>query len=480
MQKLLEVGNKAARRAQKLGADEAEIFLYKENLASIKFAGGIFASRGGVVKGIKGTLIRIAEPWIKKKGLPIITSGTKAGVGVRAVVKKAVGSTSVSSIEEKKVLEAVEEATKIAKIRPPDPNWNSLPAPKEPKGQSGIFDEQIQNLDIEETLQLCVDCCVTAGDFDKRITMAMTSLSAAAINFAVVNTRGVEVSDKRTVFIAYVGTKAKSGDEEVSSSDILFSRTYTKNLRDIAINASRRTIECLGRKALPEKSVGPVVFEKMSWNELFSTIFTSSISALNVQENRSIYKKKIGKQVANEKICVVDDGTLSEGFDTSIVDDEGTPKQKTLIMEDGVLQNFLYDNYSAKREQGESTGNASRQRPASAAYANQPAIRPTNLVIKPNNNSLDDLIREVKNGILVKGSLIGVHTSNVVTGDFSVTAENAFRIENGAVTYPLKPCTVAGNLYEALRSIVAIGNDSKCFGNVVCPSIALEKVVVAT
>lgn len=144
MEELLRVGNKAAKQAQKLGADEAEIFLYIENQASVKFVGGIFASRGGAVKGIKGSLMRIAEPWIKKKGLPIITSGTRAGVGVRATIKKAIGFSSVSSIEEKKVLGAVEEAVKIAKIRPPDPNWVSLSEPKKPTGQYGIFDKKSQ------------------------------------------------------------------------------------------------------------------------------------------------------------------------------------------------------------------------------------------------------------------------------------------------------------------------------------------------
>jgi len=79
MEELLEVGNKAVSHAQKLGADEAEIFLFMENQASVKFVGGIFASRGGAVKGIKGSLMRIAEPWIKKKGLPLIRSGIKAG-----------------------------------------------------------------------------------------------------------------------------------------------------------------------------------------------------------------------------------------------------------------------------------------------------------------------------------------------------------------------------------------------------------------
>lgn len=481
MEELLEVGNKAAKRAQKLDADEAEIFLYMQNHASVKFVGGIFASRGGAVKGIKGLLARIAEPWIKKKGLPIITSGIKAGVGVRAVIKKAIGFSSVSSIEEKKVLEAVEEAVKIAKIRPPDPNWVSLPEPKKPTGQGGIFDKRISDLDVEKMLDLCVDCCVTAGDFDKRITQAMAMISAASVSFGIVTTTGIEVWDKGTFFNAYVSSKAKSRDEEVSSSEFLTSRFFAEDLRPVALNAAKRSIECFGRKPLPEKYVGPVVFENVSWNQLFSTIFTSGISALNVQENRSIYKGKIGKRVAKENVAVVDDGTLAEGFGTSRIDDEGVPKQKNPIIENGVLHSFLYDNYAAKRAKCESTGNASRQRFfGAAAYANQPTIRPTNLILMPSKVDLEELISEVNDGVLVKGGLIGTHTSNVVTGDFSVTADNAFKIEGGEVAHPLKPCTVAGNLYEALNSEITIGNDLKSFANVACPSVAIEKIVVST
>lgn len=481
MEELLDVGNKAVEYAQKLGADEAEIFLYMQNQASVKFVGGIFATRGGAVKGIKGKLIRIAEPWIKKKGLPIITSGIRAGVGVRAVIRKAIGFSSVSSIEEKKVLEATEEAVKIAKIRPPDPNWVSLPDLKKPKGLGGIFDKKVSVLDIEEILDLCVDCCVAAGDFDKRIVQALAMISAASVSFGIVNTQGIEVYDRGTFFVAMIRTKGKSGDEEVSSGESLTSRTFTEDLRPVAVNSSKRVIECFGKKALPEKHVGSVVFENVSWNELFSTIFTSNISGLNVQENRSVYKGKIGKHVAKENIAVLDDGTLSDGFGTSKIDDEGVPKRKTLIIEKGVLHSFLYDNYAAKREKSESTGNASRQTFfGAAAYANQPKIRPSNLILMPGKGDLEELVGEVKKGVLVKGGLIGTHTSNVVTGDFSVTADNAFKIENGEVAYPLKACTVAGNLYEALNSDISIGDDLKGIFNVICPSVVVEKIVVST
>ena len=86
----------------------------------------------------------------------------------------------------------------------------------------------------------------------------------------------------------------------------------------------------------------------------------------------------------------------------------------------------------------------------------------------------------MKEGVLVKGSLIGALHSNVITGDFSVTADTAFKIENGEVTFPLKQCTVAGNLYEALNSVITIGNDSKAVANVVCPSLVIDKIVIAT
>jgi PmbA protein len=477
---LLEIGNKALKHAEKLGADEAEIFLYIENQTLVQFVGGIFASRSGAVKGFKGAFVRIAESWIKKKGLPKITSGIKAGVGVRAIVKKATGFSSVSSVEEKRVLEAAEEATRTAKIRPPDPNWVSLPEMRKPVVEGGVFDKRIIEVNVEKLLELCADGCVSIGDFDKRIVQVMGSVSASSFTKAIVNTNGVEAFDKGTIFGAYFSAKAKSGTEEVSGWDFLISRNYTENLQSIALSASKRTIESLGKKMLPQKYTGPVVFENQSWNELFSVIFASGISALNVQENRSVYKGKIGSKVAMEGVSIVDDGTLPEGIGTSKFDDEGVPKQKTPIIEKGMLTNFLYDNYAAKREKHESTGNASRLGRVTAAYANQPTIRPSNLILQPNKGNLQDLISELKDGVLVKGSLIGALHSNVITGDFSVTADNAFKIENGEVAFPLKPCTVAGNLYEALNHVVAIGNDSKSFENSICPSIIVDKIVVST
>lgn len=479
-EQLQSVGKKAIDHATKLGAEEAEIFLWMENTTSVKFIGGIFASRSNAVKGFKGTFARIAEPWIKKKGVPVVKSGTKAGVGVRTVINRAMGFSSVSSLEEGRVLGAVEEAVKIAKIRPLDPNWRSLPEARAPNEKGGIFDQRVADLSVDRILEMSANCCTVAGDYDKRINQAMAMVEAGSAVFGIVNSRGTEIFDKATAFSAYVATKAKSKGEDVSSGDLMVSRSLREDVTSIAVSSSKKTVECFGKKALPEKHVGLVVFENMSWYELFSGIFPAGVSGYNVQENRSVLKGKLSQQVAKENVSIFDDGTLPDGVGTTKMDDEGVPRQRTSLIEKGVLTNFLYDNYSAKRESRESTGNASRPGVTTPKYANLPAVRPSNLVIEAGKGSLGALVAEVKNGVLIKGGLIGALHSNVVTGDFSVSADNAFKIENGAVAYPLKACTVAGNLYQALNAVTAIGSDSRSFGNIITPSVTIDKIVVST
>ena len=110
---------------------------------------------------------------------------------------------------------------------------------------------------------------------------------------------------------------------------------------------------------------------------------------------------------------------------------------------------------------------------------------PSNLMLMPGKGNLEELTSEIKDGVLVKGNLIGALHSNRVTGDFSVIADNAFKIEHGKVAHPLRPCTVAGNLYETLNSVVAIGNDLKNltmmhFANAMCPSVVVENIAVST
>lgn len=119
----------------------------------------------------------------------------------------------------------------------------------------------------------------------------------------------------------------------MAAGDFIYSRTLTKELHPFATSVAKRAVECLGIKPLPEKYSGPVVFENTSWTELSTTIFMHGISALNVQESRSIYKGKAGEKVADERFSVVDDGTLPDGLGTVRTDGESVPRQKTPVID---------------------------------------------------------------------------------------------------------------------------------------------------
>src|SRR4030065_171587 len=166
-----------------------------------------------------------------------------------------------------------------------------------------------------------------------------------------------------------------------------------------------------------------------------STVVECSLAAVakegnKVQRGQSAFKDRIGTQVASEKVTIYDDGLFPAGLRTAAFDGEGTPQQKTLLVEKGILRNFLYDNYAAKKEGRESTGNASR-----AGYLSTPSIETTNFHILPGGTAAEELLGEVDDGLLIY-YLQGAHSSNPVSGEFSVVATPAWKIKKGEIVHP--------------------------------------------
>jgi PmbA protein len=127
-----------------------------------------------------------------------------------------------------------------------------------------------------------------------------------------------------------------------------------------------------------------------------------------------------------------------------------------------VLKNYLYDNYSARKEGTQSTGNALRHALLQIVpkYKLEPSVSLTNIAIEPGTASPDDLIKDVKNGIITK-DFIGTHTSNPQSGAFSIMPYCAFKIENGEIKYPIKELMVGGDILSLLKNVEIVGNDVK-------------------
>ncbi len=161
----------------------------------------------------------------------------------------------------------------------------------------------------------------------------------------------------------------------------MLQETYNLNPSWVGREAAKMSISALKTKSVETKS-GKVILTQFALQELLTHTVINAIRADSVQRGQSPFKGKIGEKVASENLTIFDDGLLAGGLRTAVFDGEGVPHQKTPVIEKGVLRSFLYDNYSAKKDGVESTGNASR-----AGYLSTPSIDTTNFHIIPGNKT---------------------------------------------------------------------------------------------
>jgi PmbA protein len=163
---------------------------------------------------------------------------------------------------------------------------------------------------------------------------------------------------------------------------------------------------------------------------------------------------KIGEQLFDGKLTVMDDGTLDGRPGSAPYDDEGIPRRCNTLIDHGVLKGFLYDLKTAAQAGAESTGNGTRE------LFSPPDISPSNLVVAAGGSSLDDMIADIDEGLLVE-DLLGLGQGNIQSGAFSNPVALAFKIEKGEIVGRVKDVSIAGNIYELLKDVAAISKEQR-------------------
>jgi PmbA protein len=212
-----------------------------------------------------------------------------------------------------------------------------------------------------------------------------------------------------------------------------------------------------------------VLLEPMAFADIIENTFLTSLNSDNVQKGRSALTGKLGNMIAHEKLSLKDDGTLSGGIGSASSDDEGTPSRINELLKNGTLNSFIYDCYTAGKEKRESTGNAVR-----GSFTSTPSISVRNLIV---DYPRSDILVETRNGVIVN-SVIGAHTANPISGDFSVEARNSFIISDGEVASPIKSMMISGNFFELLKNIDGAGKDIRRMGNIITPTLRVSNMKV--
>jgi len=405
-------------------------------------------------------------------------SGSR-GLGLRVFLGKRSASTSTSDLTPEGVRQLVDGALALAKVTEED-TFAGLPETSEFGALTEdlhLFHEDVYSLPGSERIEWARRAEAAALAVDPRLTNSDGgSFDAATGSMVLANSRGF-VGGYRS---SYAGVAAAPLAVDVNGSmqrDGWWSSARRladlESPESIGKEAARRTLRRLGARRVATQRV-PIVFAPEVAGSLLGSVFEAA-SGDSIWRGASFLAGKLGEEIAASNLTIIDDHTMllptgMGGFGTSPFDGEGLPTQRTVVVEAGVLRNYLLNTYTARKLGMKSTHNASR------GLAGTPGIGCGNLYLEPGTLTPEQIIADVHAGLYVTG-LMGFGV-NVVTGDYSRGATGLW-IENGMLTHAVEEVTIAGNLVEMLRNVTAIGNDLEFRGAVASPTLRVDGMTIA-
>ena len=435
---LLDCGHKLLSLALKGGAEQAEVY---------------------------GMMGRSVDIDLRRDAVELASESFHRGLGLRAVVAGGVGFSSTSDMS---LLPFVAKSAVLsAKARGGDESWRSLPLPEKVVRPEGIFDLRLERIGPEE----CIDIAKSLLSGCRTVKGAKPvagGVAAVCGSGFVINSLGIELQETATLMQASIETIAKAADV-ATGSEFYCARCYRSSLEDVGRAAAEMACSSLGG-CRAESGTFDVLIRPMAVAELLEQTLLPALASDNVQKGRSSLRGRVGEKISAESLMIADDGLLSGGMDSSAFDGEGVPSKRTVLIEEGILKGYLYDSYTAGKEGIGSTGNAVR-----SGYSDVPRVGYRNIIIS--SSDARDLLAETK-GLVVNG-LIGAHTANPISGDFSVEARNAFLIAPGEEARPIRSLMLAGNFFELLKDI-EIGKDVRAVGSIVTPTVKVRMKVVGS
>jgi TldD protein len=287
------------------------------------------------------------------------------------------------------------------------------------------------------------------------VAQFMASYAEVRREVTVANSEGLYTGDDRTRVRIGAQAVARRGNSVETGAETLGGHRgfelFDGDPGAIAASAARKASVLLGAGPAPAGSM-PVVVGGGFGGVLFHEMTGHGLEADHVQKGASVYAGKLGGQVAQPLLTAYDDGRMPNEWGSDSVDDEGTPTQKTMVIEEGRLTSFLYDGLTARRDGVASTGNGRRE-----SFRHLPVPRMTNTYIAPGEAEPEELIAEVQRGFYA-ASFAGGQV-DPATGDFVFGVSEGYLIEGGRVTRPCRGATLIGNCLEALTAIDAVAND---------------------
>ncbi|MBM3699978.1 MAG: TldD/PmbA family protein [Actinobacteria bacterium] len=407
-------------------------------------------------------------------------SGEK-GIGIRVFKKGKTGYAYTSNLEENEIIACIDKAVENADISTCD-IYNYLPSPKDylysgdTVNRKTLFSDNFESFTIEQKIELAKKLESCAKSIDKRVSAVSDLIyDDVCSDTVIMNSNGFDDSYKSTSAFIYIGIISRDNSDTSTGDYFGYERDLSFfKIEEIAEMAVKRSTSLLGAKKIKSGKMDLLLHPFVSAQLL--QVLAGILAADSVQKGKSIFKGHLGKKIFALDINIIDDGTLEKGLSSKPFDAEGVPKGRTVVFENGILQTYLYNTYTARKDSRLSTGNSVR-----ASYKSPPQTGISNFYLEAGKTTVDDMIAKTDKGFYVT-DIIGVHSGiNPISGQISVGAKGLL-IEKGSLTVPVKEVTIATDIFSFCKSITDTGNDLKFFpsgGYAGSPSLLVEDITVS-
>jgi TldD protein len=421
------------------------------------------ASRGADFAEIFAEEKRSSSALLDDGRIEELTSGRDRGAGIRVVVGESTGFAHTSDLSEAGLIAAAETAASAARgsgtgttivdldrVNAQRPNLVRIMPGDVPKAKK-------------------VELLLMANEMARAEGAAITQVSARYADshrrILVANTDGTLGTDEqvKTLFsisaVASGDTGMQTGRESIGRS-VGFELFDTYEVGDLARTAAQRAITKLAARPAPSGEM-TVVIGPGGGGVMFHEACGHGLEADLVGKGASVFAGRIGEQVASTLVTLVDDGTMGGEWGCFAIDDEGRPAQRNVLIQDGILVDYMWDGLRARAEGRASSGNGRRQ-----SYQHLPMVRMTNTYLLGGTSTPEQILSDTESGVYI--SHLGGGQVNTATGDFVFGMTEAYLIEGGQITEPLREGNLIGNGPGVLTSIDAVGNDFAMGGPGTC------------
>ena len=377
---------------------------------------------------------------------------TRQGLGLRGMYQGKMGYASTQAFDEEAIKQLIEGVKEGALLREDEGAEEIYEGDAEyPTVVS--YDETLAQ--VPATAKLDAVLAIEKAALESVDTVKQcegTQLSTMSGEVYLRNSYGLNLQHKDNAFVAYTGAIAKDGDSTSTGMAFKCGRDFAKlDVKKLGEEAAQEAASGLHAEPVPAGNYR-MILRYDAMQSLLAT-FCGIFSAENAQQGLSLLKGREGEKIAADCVTLMDDPLLEGGFDSTPFDGEGVASKTKAVVENGVLKTLLHNRKTAKKQGVASTGNALR--PGLSAPI---TVAPTNFFFKPGDKTLAELEADMSDGLVIT-DLSGLHAgANMTSGDFSLLSKG-YLLKGGKRVQPVEQITIAGNFYDVLKNIRAIGSD---------------------